>query len=200
LEKSKNSPSWRSRIWQKHVYEIFHARFIRAARYQFLSSCVNSTKISNEDFTTFILSIAVNSQEQQAKRLFKAAVEEGQFVFIFDGYDEIEPKTRQAAEAAILKLGEHKNIVIVSSRPDEIFNSWQAFICYDMMPFSLEKTLCLIERLDFDIAVKNKFLERLRSDLFEKHKSFVSRPLLATMMLLTFSSYAESGGENPCIL
>jgi predicted NACHT family NTPase len=97
-------------------------------------------ELSNEDFTSFIFSITVNSEAQQAKQLFKAAIEEGQFVFIFDGYDEIEPKKRQAVEAAILKLGEHKNIVIVSSRPDEIFHSWQSFTCYETMPFSLEKT------------------------------------------------------------
>jgi predicted NACHT family NTPase len=32
-------------------------------------------ELSNEDFTSFIFSIAVNSQEQKAKNLFKAAIE-----------------------------------------------------------------------------------------------------------------------------
>src|ERR1700730_9393009 len=100
-------------------------------------------ELSYEDFSSFIFGIAVDSQEQTAKNLFKAAIEDAQFVFIFDGYDEIDPKKRQAAEAAILKLGEHKNIVIVSGRPDELFHSWQSFTCYSMMPFTLEKTSLL---------------------------------------------------------
>lgn len=145
----------------------------------------------NEDFTTFIFNIAVDSEDKETRGLFKKSIEEGQFAFIFDGFDEIEPKKRRAVESAILKLSEYKNLIIVSSRPDEIFNSWQSFISYEMMPLSLEQTSLLVQRIDFDIEIKNKFVQRLRNDLYERHESFASRPLLATMMLLTFSSYAD---------
>lgn len=45
--------------------------------------------ISDSDFITFIFHTAVQSQKQEARLLFTQAVEEGQFVFIFDGFDEV---------------------------------------------------------------------------------------------------------------
>jgi hypothetical protein len=49
----------------------------------------------------------------------------------------------------------------------------------------------LIERIDFDLSVKKKFTEAVERNLYVKHRDFLSSPLLASMMLLTFQYYAE---------
>jgi predicted NACHT family NTPase len=81
---------------------------------------------TDQDFTSFLLGVVNDTDEAKARPIFKSAMEEGQFIFIFDGFDEIEVNKRHSAEAAILKLGEYKNGVVVSSRPDDIFFSWQS--------------------------------------------------------------------------
>lgn len=59
-----------------------------------------------------------------------------------------------------------------------------------MMPLSRAQAVKLINIIEFDKAVKKKFLRKLKNDLYEKYQSFASRPLLLTMMLITFSYYA----------
>jgi predicted NACHT family NTPase len=55
----------------------------------------------------------------------------------------------------------------------------------------MTQTLELIRKIRYDKAIKRKFIDRLRSNLFTTHTSFLSNPLLAIMMLLTFDQFAE---------
>jgi hypothetical protein len=54
-----------------------------------------------------------------------------------------------------------------------------------------EQVLELLRKLDYDMDVKKKFISEIKKHLFERHKSFLSNPLLATMMLLTFEQFAQ---------
>jgi hypothetical protein len=38
-------------------------------------------------------------------------------------------------------------------------------------------------RIDFNQIIKKKFISQIKRNLYEAHKDFISRPLLATMML-----------------
>ena len=38
---------------------------------------------------------------------------------------------------------------------------------------------------------QQKFIDNVKKHLYDKHKSFLSNPLLTTMMLLTFDQFAE---------
>ena len=147
--------------------------------------------ITYDDFITWIYHLVVDEQNSETRPLFDRSVKEGQFIFILDGFDEVRSAKREGCEKAILKLSESTNVVIVSGRPDDTYHSWQMFCLYEMMPLKLTQTIKLIENIDFDRTVKKKFINKLKSGLYEQHKSFASRPLLATMMLLTFSSYAD---------
>jgi hypothetical protein len=49
----------------------------------------------------------------------------------------------------------------------------------------------LIKKLPYDITLKQRFVKRVNNDLFDKHRSFLSIPLLATMMLITFDQFAD---------
>jgi hypothetical protein len=84
-----------------------------------------------------------------------------------------------------------RNIVIVSGRPDDRFASWQEFSLFRVEPLSKQQVVELIEKIDFDVNVKRKFIEAIYKKLYVDHKDFLSSPLLASMMLLTFQHYAE---------
>jgi hypothetical protein len=120
-------------------------------------------------------------------------ISQGKFIFIFDGFDEVSVEIRERIQEQILDLC-HKhssNIIVVSGRPDDRFDGWQEFTTYKVNPLLLDQVVTLIEKIDFDLPIKKKFVEALKKGLFRKHQSFLSSPLLATMMLLTFQHYAE---------
>ncbi len=54
-----------------------------------------------------------------------------------------------------------------------------------------KQVVSLVEAIEFDPIVKKKFVTQIKISLCDKHNDFISRPLLATMMLLTYSSFAE---------
>ncbi|WP_233008420.1 NACHT domain-containing protein [Rheinheimera faecalis] len=117
----------------------------------------------------------------------------GKTLLIFDGFDELNNELRDKYEKEIVSLAsKYQNILILlSSRPDDRFQSWEEFYIYNVIPLDKLKSKSLINKLDYDKQVKQKFLDELDSVLFEKHESFASNPLLLTMMLLTYEQIAE---------
>lgn len=54
-----------------------------------------------------------------------------------------------------------------------------------------KEVVALIKKLPYDKAVRNKFADAVKSTLYSKHESFLSNPLLATMMLITYDQFAH---------
>ena len=82
-------------------------------------------------------------------------------------------------------------MILISSRPDSRFSSWEEFYRYGVKPLTKKKALNLIGQLEYDQELKDKFLIALDENLYEDHESFSSNPLLLTMMLLTYEQIAE---------
>jgi hypothetical protein len=149
-------------------------------------------QLSSKDILSYI-----HSQYQGNSSIqfgdFQRALQRGYFVFIIDGFDEIDPNSRQEIESQILNISRtyRECSLIVSGRPDDRFYSWDEFTVYSVAPMTLAKTRMLIERADYDLDVKKLFLKRLTQDFFHRHESFLSTPLLAIMLMLTFEEYAE---------
>lgn len=119
--------------------------------------------------------------------------ESGGIVLLLDGFDEInhDRRDRIGREIAALCRGSCDSLVIVTSRPDEAVESWESFSVFRMQPLKKQQTIELLSRLDYTKEVKEKFIEEVRTVLFDKHKDFLSNPLLTTMMLLTYEQFAE---------
>lgn len=151
---------------------------------------INRTK---ENLDALILKSVRASGLEVEKSLFDRALESGLFAIIFDGYDELDLSERQTISQRIRAIGdEHKdNWIIVTSRPDDEFNGWTNFCIFDTMPLSLEQALELVELSPVEYELKTKFSDRLKGDLYEQHKSFLSNPLLLSIMLVTFHDTAE---------
>jgi len=60
-----------------------------------------------------------------------------------------------------------------------------------VQPLDINQVTALIGKLKYDDKIKRKFVQRIKADLYSKHQSFLSSPLLATMMLLTFDQFAD---------
>ncbi len=126
------------------------------------------------------------------KGVFEKLCEAGKFEFIFDGFDEVNRENRKTVERQIISLSETYRdcCFLVSGREDDRFSSWGDFEIFSVSPLSLDDVKELIEKIPFDRKVKKKFLETLKEDFYNQHKSFLSSPLLAVMMLMTFNENA----------
>lgn len=121
------------------------------------------------------------------------ALKQGKIMLLLDGFDEIDFSSREVYEKEILEISRKypDTNIVVSSRPDECFSSWEQFHVYRALPLSKEQATDLISRIDYDTTVKNKFIQELASGLYDRHEDFLSNPLLLTMMLLTYEQLAE---------
>ncbi|MFD3197738.1 NACHT domain-containing protein [Bacillus sp. LR_5] len=129
------------------------------------------------------------------KKYFLESLDTGIYIFLFDGFDEVEDSKQQKIikEIEILMNKYHQNSFLVSSRrSDSLSMGWDDFVEFNMLPLSKEKSIQLIEKLPYyDEEVKSRFLKTLDESLYDKHADFCSNPLLLTLMLLTFDEFSE---------
>lgn len=124
---------------------------------------------------------------------FLQAQKYGNFCFMFDGFDELLSSKRESVDSYIKSLSEKfpNCPIIVSSRPDERFRAWNQFDEFCVEPLSQESAVDLILKLPVEGVFKEKFIKELKGALFAKHNSFLSNPLLLSIMLLTYHQNAE---------
>lgn len=128
--------------------------------------------------------------EEYARR----ALRQGQLVLLLDGYDEVNFSRRKKLVNEIRSLATSTEChIIISSRPDLTLEGWDQFSRVRMAPLELEEACELVGKISFDDddEVKGRFISSLRSGLFESHKSFLSNPLLLSIMLLTYGHSAD---------
>lgn len=123
-------------------------------------------------------------------------LENGKFLLLLDGLDEIASKYMVQFEDSIGKFVNQyrKNYFIISSRPISDFVSYTRFVVISLQELTKDQALALIDKIDFrpdNPEVKRKFRETLDTKLFKTHESFASNPLLLNIMLMTFERYAE---------
>ena len=117
----------------------------------------------------------------------------GHFVVLLDGFDEVKSEIRASLSRQIVQLSRQAPdcVIIVSSRRDDVFTGWDDFREFGVSPLAVEEACELVEKLPFEAELKEKFIVDLRGFLFERHESFLSNPLLLSIMLLTYGESAD---------
>lgn len=145
------------------------------------------------EISDIILEKLDNLGSQLQKKYLQYALKSGCFLFLLDGYDEIVSHKRdyffRRFETFCDKYS--KNYFIISSRPYSEFIEFQRFTVIKTCPLNKEQAMSLVGKLEFDKDIKQRFVNALDLELYEKHKSFASNPLLLNIMLLTYDNYAE---------
>ncbi|MGG0487160.1 NACHT domain-containing protein [Priestia aryabhattai] len=125
---------------------------------------------------------------------FEQSLNSGRYLILLDGFDEIIDNKREKLIKEIIALTDkydENHYILSSRRSDALYNGWNKSINFDLVPLDKEKAIALIDRLDYNFEVKNKFLYELENNLFKRHNSFCSNPLLLNLMLLTYEEFAE---------
>lgn len=144
----------------------------------------------------FIKNSLVENKFLLDSEFIEKALKLGHFAIFLDGFDEISISNHKKIVKEILDLAKNydKNIIIISSRPDEEFSSWNLFDVWEIAPLTLEQALKLIKKVpakNIDEETRDKFLKDLAKELFDKHKSFLSNPLLLSIMAITYASSGD---------
>lgn len=128
-----------------------------------------------------------------SKSELEQCIKSGLFYIFLDGYDEVNEERRAAlvTEIESLRLQNEDMVILVTSRPDDRFADWKHFKVFSISPLTLNKAVQLIEKIDYECDIKDKFLKDLRTSLFNEHKSFLSNPLLLSIMLITYGRSAN---------
>jgi hypothetical protein len=145
------------------------------------------------DLLSYIYKTITSPGGSITPRQLERGIKSGAFYLILDGFDEVGPDIRSAIEAAILDLQRNNRhmVIVVTSRPDERFYSWQNFTTFSVLPMKKKEVVQLIKKLPYEPSIRAKFAEAVQKELYQKHESFLSNPLLATMMLITYEQFAH---------
>ncbi|GLU29927.1 NACHT domain-containing protein [Brucella sp. NBRC 12950] len=124
---------------------------------------------------------------------FHALLSDGRFVILLDGFDELSRADKKIIEEQVLDLAERfpSISVVVTGRHDPRFSSWIRFTCARVVGLTYKQFCELIDRIDFEPSTKAAFQKRADEEFFNKHVEFLSNPLLALMMLVSFGENAE---------
>jgi hypothetical protein len=122
----------------------------------------------------------------------RSALKDGQFVIFLDGFDEVEHALRKRIAREIRDLASQypKTAIVLSSRPDSSLQGWETFTELQVDPLTLAQATELVQKVPFDEKVKERFVRDMQQGLFDKHESFLSNPLLLSIMLLTYGDVA----------
>jgi len=130
------------------------------------------------------------------EELFLYALGSGKFLFLLDGFDEIDPLYRQEVSKQLLGLTYKfdDNLYLISSRPDDEIDAWPEFHTAELIGFTKRQVISLLSKTKFDIKIKREFTKLITDgNLYETHGSYLANPLLCSIMLLTFNV----GGDIP---
>lgn len=130
-----------------------------------------------------------------SKKNFFSSLDSGKYIFLFDGYDEIDHNLTDKIDIYLQQFINkyNENIFIISSRPGISFSSWTTFEEFNIQPLNKEKAISLARKLMVLSESENNFVESIDLKLYDSHKEFLSIPLLLTIMLITY----QEAGEIP---
>lgn len=144
----------------------------------------NFSKLSFEDF----VSSQINDKYlEEIKSVFK----EGKFIFILDGYDEIDYIQGNSfiaqIESFVTKYSSNK--FVISSRPGTNVESLLPFYIFSISPLNEDDIFLFIEKLNMPSNFRKKLIHSIKNEHFLKDAFNV--PLLLSLYILTFNSFAE---------
>ncbi|TRX72588.1 NACHT domain-containing protein [Carboxylicivirga sp. M1479] len=155
-------------------------------------------ELRHEDGTEMSLMDSVSSNLEcfglnLGQKYIEKAFRTGQFILFLDGLDEVNSEKREQIVNELDEICKEYPLtsVLITSRPDGYLAELQNFTIYKTQPLSKDQSMLLVDKLPADELIKTKFVGDLESGLYEEHTSFLSNPLLLTIMLLTYGYSTE---------
>lgn len=141
------------------------------------------------NLTKYLFEAISSRRAKLSFELFDSGMEDGNFLLILDGLDEVQRDKRDILSRQLMILQDRcpNLIIVVSSRQDQNLNSWTRARRYYVLPMDKKDAVALVKKLPYKSDVKRKFSAEVQATLYDRHASFLSNPLLITIMLLTYA-------------
>lgn len=145
------------------------------------------------DFEKYLYEATSSVKDKASYGQFLNGLKSGLFVILLDAIDEINPEIRSDVIKSIVKFTEDYPdcSVVMSSRPDEYLTTIQSFSVFKTKPMDIKQIKEVISKLEWNEEAKQKLLARLDQGVYKGIAEFLSNPLLATILLLTYDDAAE---------
>ena len=145
------------------------------------------------DLRSLLYREVVGDERSVSQAIFELQVSRGRFLILLDAFDEVPSAHARTIERQVLELADRfpECPVIMTSRPDERFVSWNAFSELALLPLDRDQAIELVNRLRYEPEVKGRFVGAMKETLFESHQSFLQNPLLLTLMLMTYDQFGS---------
>ncbi|KAB1158564.1 NACHT domain-containing protein [Tenacibaculum aiptasiae] len=131
------------------------------------------------NFEKFVCDILSENYSNEIKKLFNS----GKFLFLFDGFDEINytqgRDTIEQIQKFITKYS--KNKFIITSRPGTNVESLDQFRIYEIAPLNVNDVSLYIERLELSNHKKEIFYNSIRQD--SNFEQYLSTPLFLSIYI-----------------
>ena len=148
------------------------------------------------NITDYISSILTRNQLGKNPRIVDRILKEGNFIFLFDGYDEIYSSAKNRITNEIEEFVDNysKNIFVLTSRPGSNAESLQRFDNYYVQALNTSQIENFIKQ-QFKNHDNEKSLDRILSVIKktenQDYNDYLANPLLLSMFIFTFNSYPE---------
>jgi hypothetical protein len=112
-------------------------------------------------------------------------IRRGDFVFLFDGFDEIPLSNRDFVTSHVQNFISKtaSNYFVLTSRPDPSLASFHDFTGFKIKPLRKDEAYQLIRNYDEDSGQGEKLIQDLESDQrLEEFEAFLSNPLLISLL------------------
>lgn len=130
--------------------------------------------------------------------VFDYSLEQGGYVFLFDGFDEVKEDDADDVLDALQKFSAKysNNAFIISSRERLRLRSLSSFQIIHAKELSEATAIEVAKKFPGDSTIKDKFCKNLKDGWFWKYNEFTTSPLLLTMMFITFE---QNGDISNCL-
>ena len=153
----------------------------------------NLNDITTLNLMLFIKHSVKGHDQELSDDVFVELLRSGRFVLMFDGFDELNSTVREEIQREILNLSHSfpKLGIVVTSRLDDRFFSWERYQIFKSLPYTKEQNKELLAKILFDTNVKKRFVSEILDKNYEKYEAFFSTPLLTLMMLMVYRQFSE---------
>ena len=126
-------------------------------------------------------------------KIFKRLLKKGEFVFFFDGYDEIKStsKSKITSDLNTFLTKYDSNRFLITTRPYSNIELLPQFHNYHLESMSQKEINAFIKRQQLDDKLKQKIISSVSSGNTEPIEAFLSNPLLLSLYIITFKSYSS---------
>lgn len=143
----------------------------------------------NSNLENFIRSNILKNKLAPSDDFLNSLLEDGDFIFFLDGYDEIKSSLKhdvtQKIENFIDKY--QKNFFVLTSRPYSNIEFFKDFVNYQICDLSKKDIDAFIKQQIKESILAKRIVESLKENQHEYINTFLKNPLLLTLYIMSYS-------------